>query len=107
MRHELGSKSRMCPADISCYRDQLTRERSAIVRVNQFLTIRIPMITYQISYYWRGSDLRKYSANSQKVRSVWLMAAMQSWVEPKAFCRTAPSDELPRQFIRWCRSAKS
>jgi hypothetical protein len=56
----------MSPADISCYRDQLTDRCSVIFEINDFLTIRILSITEYYSHYSRLRDLRKYSAEPEK-----------------------------------------
>ena len=41
MRHELGSKAGLSPADISCYPRQVIEICSVILRFNKFLTIKL------------------------------------------------------------------
>src|SRR6266542_2575528 len=46
MRHELGSKDGFCPADISCYWEQLIKQCSVILSINEILTTSLLIITY-------------------------------------------------------------
>ena len=53
----------MSRTDISCYRNQLTRRYSAILRFNKILTFTILITTYEYSYRPTPKDLGKYWSN--------------------------------------------
>jgi hypothetical protein len=58
IRHELGSNSRLSPAEISCYRMTIIIKGSVKLRINVSITILILSNTIEYSYrqFSRGVD---------------------------------------------------